>query len=191
MKTSTEAEFREFVVSRWPRMLRTAHLLTGQHHDAEDLVQTALAKAYVKWERIRRTDDPDAYVWRIMININVDRLRRMKGREWLTTRFPEPQAPDHIEGLAERSAIRDALSRLPPKQRAVAVLRYLEDRSESEVARLLGTSVGTVRSHAARALKKLREHAIPNDHAIPNGPTIPNEPAALGRTRGTGGSGRD
>ncbi|MFD7438233.1 SigE family RNA polymerase sigma factor [Streptomyces sp. NPDC059861] len=179
MKTSTEAEFRAFMVSRWPRMLRTAHLLTGQHHDAEDLVQTALAKAYVKWERIRRTDDPDAYVWRIMININVDRLRRMKGREWLTTRFPEPEAPDHTDGFAERSAILDALSRLPPKQRAVTVLRYLEDRSESEVARLLGTTVGTVRSHTARALKKLREHAVMS------------EPATLGRGRGTRGGGRD
>ncbi|GGT04357.1 SigE family RNA polymerase sigma factor [Streptomyces chromofuscus] len=179
MKTSTEADFRAFVVTRWPRMLRTAHLLTGQHHDAEDLVQAALAKAYVKWERVRRTEDPDAYVWRIMININVDRLRRMKVREWLTTRFPEPEAPDHMEAFAERSAILDALARLPAKQRAVAVLRYLEDRSESEVARLLGTSVGTVRSHAARALKRLRELAEST------------EPAVLGTRRGTKGGGRD
>lgn len=157
MKSSTEADFRAFVVSRWPRMLRTAHLLTGHHHDAEDLVQAALAKAYVKWERIQGTDDPDSYVWRIMINAHVDRLRRIRLREWLTTRFPESAGPDRADSVAERSAVLDALTRLPAKQRAVVVLRYLEDRSESEVARLLGTGVGTVRSHTARALKKLRE----------------------------------
>ncbi|MCP3769463.1 MULTISPECIES: SigE family RNA polymerase sigma factor [Streptomyces] len=180
MKTSTEADFRAFVVSRWPRMLRSAHLLTGHHHDAEDLVQAALAKAYVRWERIQRTDDPDSYVWRIMINANVDRLRRAKVREWLTDRFPEPAAPDHDDTVAERSAVLDALARLSAKQRAVVVLRYLEDRSETEVARLLGTGVGTVRSHTARALRKLREEAL-----------VPEE-VALAARRGTeGGGGRD
>ncbi|GGT16447.1 RNA polymerase sigma factor [Streptomyces kurssanovii] len=158
MKTSAEVEFRAFVVSRWPRMLRTAHLLTGHHHDAEDLVQAALAKAYVKWERVQGADDPDSYVWRIMINANVDRLRRTRLREWLTIRFPETAAPDRSDAVAQRGAVMDALGQLPPKQRAVVVLRYLEDRSESEVARLLGTGIGTVRSHTARALKKLREH---------------------------------
>ncbi|MFI6286479.1 SigE family RNA polymerase sigma factor [Streptomyces sp. NPDC051018] len=157
MKTSEEAEFRAFVTSRWPRMLRTARLLTGHHHDAEDLVQAVLAKAYVKWERIQRTDDPDAYVWRIMINANVDRLRRTRVREWLTNRIPETAVPDGTERIAERSALAEALHRLPPRQRAVIVLRYLEDRSESEVAGLLGTRVGTVRSHAARALRALRD----------------------------------
>ncbi|MGW4200526.1 SigE family RNA polymerase sigma factor [Streptomyces sp. NPDC004726] len=157
MKTSAEAEFRAFVVSRWPRMLRTARLLTGHHHDAEDLVQASLAKAYVRWERVQGTDDPDAYVWRIMINANVDRLRRRRAREWLTTRFPETAAPDRTDGIAERSVLAEALHRLPPRQRAVIVLRYLEDRSESDVARILGTRVGTVRSHVARALRKLRD----------------------------------
>jgi RNA polymerase sigma-70 factor (sigma-E family) len=180
LKTSTEAEFRAFMVSRWPRMLRTAHLLTGHHQDAEDLVQAALAKAYVKWERVRRTDDPDAYVWRIMINTNADRLRRMKVREWLTTRFPEPAAPDRNEAFAERSALLDALARLPAKQRAVVVLRYLEDRSESEVARLLGTGVGTVRSHTARALKKLREQVVTSEAATSEAAT----PGADRATRG-------
>ncbi|MET9112501.1 SigE family RNA polymerase sigma factor [Streptomyces zhihengii] len=163
MKTSAEADFRTFVASRWPRMLRTAHLLTGHHHDAEDLVQAALAKAYVKWDRVRRADDPDAYVWRIMINTNTDRLRRLRLREWLTTRIPDTAAPDGADGVMERGAVLDALAQLPPRQRAVIVLRYLEDRGEREVASLLGTGVGTVRSHTARALKKLREH--PGIHA--------------------------
>ncbi|GAA2228488.1 SigE family RNA polymerase sigma factor [Streptomyces amakusaensis] len=157
MKTSAEVEFKAFVVSRWPRMLRTARLLTGNHHDAEDLVQAALAKAYVKWERVRRADDMDAYVWRIMINANADRLRLIRVREWLTSGFPEAEAPDRTDCIAERSALTEVLQELPPRQRAVVVLRYLEDRSETEVARMLGTRVGTVRSHTARALRRLRE----------------------------------
>ncbi|MFF8955899.1 SigE family RNA polymerase sigma factor [Streptomyces sp. NPDC014894] len=157
MKTSAEVEFKAFVVSRWPRMLRTARLLTGNHHDAEDLVQAALAKAYVKWERVQRADDIDAYVWRIMINANADRLRLVRVREWLTSGFPETAAPDRTDGIADRSALSAALRGLPPRQRAVVVLRYLEDRSETEVARMLGTRVGTVRSHTARALRRLRE----------------------------------
>ncbi|MEU1281818.1 SigE family RNA polymerase sigma factor [Streptomyces sp. NPDC005805] len=158
MKTSAEADFRDFVAARWPRMLRTAHLLTGHHHDAEDLVQAALAKAYVKWDRVRRAEDPDSYVWRIMINTHRDRLRRVRLREWLTTRIPESAAPDRADAVTERGAVLDALAQLTPRQRTVVVLRYLEDRSESEVAALLGTGVGTVRTHVARALGKLREH---------------------------------
>ncbi|MER6910736.1 SigE family RNA polymerase sigma factor [Streptomyces sp. NPDC000594] len=157
MNSSTEAEFRAFVASRWPRMLRTARLLTGNHHDAEDLVQSALVKTYVKWERVRRAEELDAYVWRIMINTNRDRVRLNRVREWLTTRFPETAAPERADGIAEAGALAEALSLLPARQRAVIVLRYLEDRSETEVARILGTHVGTVRSHAARALYRLRE----------------------------------
>lgn len=138
-------------------MLRTARLLTGNHHDAEDLVQSALVKTYVKWERVRRADEPDAYVWRILLNTNADRARLKRVREWLTPCFPETVAPDRVDGIAEAGAVAQALRRLPARQRAVIVLRYLEDRSESEVAHILGTHVGTVRSHAARALYRLRE----------------------------------
>ncbi|WP_101258423.1 SigE family RNA polymerase sigma factor [Streptomyces barkulensis] len=156
MKTSAEAEYRQYVADRWPRMLRTAYLLTGNHHDAEDLAQVALAKAYTGWERVQRAADPDAYVWRIMINANADRLRRLKVREWLTDRFPERQSADRADRIVDRSLLMEALGRLPARQRAVVVLRFLEDRSESEVAAVLGTGVGTVRSHTARALARLR-----------------------------------
>ncbi|MTE20150.1 SigE family RNA polymerase sigma factor [Streptomyces sp. TRM43335] len=156
MKTSAEADFREYVADRWPRMLRTAYLLTGNHHDAEDLVQASLAKAYTRWERVQRADDPDAYVWRIMINTNVDRLRGLRVREWLTTRFPESQTADGTDRIVDRNLLLKALGRLPARQRAVLVLRFLEDRSETEVAKVLGTRVGTVRSHTARALARLR-----------------------------------
>ncbi|MBU7598054.1 SigE family RNA polymerase sigma factor [Streptomyces sp. P38-E01] len=156
MKTDTEDDFRSFVTSRWPRMVRTAYLLTGHHQDAEDLVQTALVKAYTRWSRVRESQDPDAYVWRIMINTNIDRLRRLRLREWLTHFLPDTAGPDSTDQLAERGVVLAALRQLPPRQRATVVLRYLEDRSESEVAALLGTHVGTVRSQTAKALARLR-----------------------------------
>ena len=138
-------------------MLRTAYLLTGNHHDAEDLVQSALVKVYLRWQRVLRTGNPDAYVWRVMVHANVDRLRRLKLPEWLTTRLPEKSTADRTEQVAERSALVQALMRLPARQRASVVLRYFEDLSETEVAGLLGVRVGTVRSQTARALAKLRQ----------------------------------
>ncbi|WP_078856355.1 SigE family RNA polymerase sigma factor [Streptomyces sp. NBRC 109706] len=151
-----ESDFRAYMAARWPALLRTAYLLTGNHHDAEDLAQTALTKACARWKRVRRADDPDAYVWRVLINANVDRFRRRRVREWLTDRFPERAESDSAEQIAARGVLLPALERLTPRQRAAVVLRYLDDRSETEVARLLGTGVGTVRSHTARGLAKLR-----------------------------------
>ncbi|MBB1254645.1 SigE family RNA polymerase sigma factor [Streptomyces alkaliterrae] len=157
MKKSAEDDFRMFVRTRWPRLLRTAYLLTGHHQDAEDLVQAVLARAYTRWERVSGARDPDAYVWRVMINMNADRLRRRRLGEWLTGWLPERAAPDSAdEQVLERGVLLDALRALPPRQRATVVLRYLEDRSEREVAELLGTGVGTVRSQTARALRRLR-----------------------------------
>ncbi|MDT0342443.1 SigE family RNA polymerase sigma factor [Streptomyces litchfieldiae] len=151
-----EDDFQAFMESRWPALLRTAYLLTGNRDDAEDLAQAALARAFSKWSRVRRADDPAAYVWRIMINANVDRLRRLKFRESPTSSLPERPAADRSDELVTRGALLDALGRLPTRQRAVIVLRYVEDRTETEVADLLGIGVGTVRSHAARALARLR-----------------------------------
>ncbi|MDT0445600.1 SigE family RNA polymerase sigma factor [Streptomyces johnsoniae] len=156
VRGSAEEEFRAFMTVRWTRLLRTAYFLTGNHHDAEDLVQTALAKAFARWQRVRQADDPDAYVWRMLINANVDRMRRFRIPEWLTNRFPERHAPDASDQLGVRDALLAALARLSALQRAVVVLRYLEDRSEAEVAALLGKRVGTVRTHNARALRRLR-----------------------------------
>lgn len=158
MHGTTEAEFRAFVTARWPRLLGTAYLLTGHHHDAEDLVQTALARAFSRWERVTRADNADAYVWRIMINLHRDRARRADVREWLTGWLPDrPGGSDSGDRVATRSTVVDALARLPSRQRAVVVLRYLEDLSEGEVATLMGTGVGTVRSQAGRALARLRQ----------------------------------
>jgi RNA polymerase sigma-70 factor (sigma-E family) len=160
---SVEDDFQAFMVARWPALLRTAYLLTGNRDDAEDLVQAALARAFSRWSRVCRADDPAAYVWRIMINVNVDRLRRLKLREWLTSRLPDRPTADRSDELVARRALLDALDRLPARQRAVVVLRYVEDRSEGEVAELLGIGVGTVRSHVARALARLRSDGALRD----------------------------
>lgn len=155
-----EDELRALVTQSWSRLFRTAYLLTGDHHEAEDLVQATLVKACAKWHRVRSSDDPYAYLRRILVTSNVDRLRRRRVREWLTFRPPEPATADLTDRVAERVADRDAvvraLSRLPARQRLTVVLRYLEDLSETEVARLLGTRVGTVRSQTARGLARLR-----------------------------------
>jgi RNA polymerase sigma-70 factor (sigma-E family) len=149
--------FSEYMVSRWDRLLRTAYLLTGNQHDGEDLAQAALARAYSRWRRVRAADDPDAYVWRIMLNLHTERRRRLSFlRERPTGDLPEDATADASEQVLLRGVLRRALALLPPRQRAVVVLRYLEDRSETEVARLMGTSIGTVRTHAFRALTRLR-----------------------------------
>ncbi|GAB2877006.1 SigE family RNA polymerase sigma factor [Streptomyces mayteni] len=123
----------------------------------EDVVQATFAKVYAKWDRVRRADDTDAsYVWRMLINTNGEPLRRQRVREWLTTLVPDRQARDRADQIADRDALTQALLRLPARQRAAVVLRYAEDLGEREVARLLGTGVGTVRSHTARGLARLR-----------------------------------
>ncbi|CAN5564018.1 hypothetical protein BH10ACT10_BH10ACT10_20470 [soil metagenome] len=148
---SSAESFDAFVAARYQALLRTAYLLTGNHHDAEDLVQTALVKAVGAWKRIE--DSPDAYVLRILVNENVSRWRRHKGREVLTDRTPDrpvTQEPD------EAIVLRDALAGLAPRQRAVVVLRYYEDLTERETAEVLGIAVGTVKSQTRDALARLR-----------------------------------
>jgi RNA polymerase sigma-70 factor (sigma-E family) len=151
-----ESEFQDFVLARRRALMHTAYLLTGDAGRAEDLVQTALAKAYVAWRRVRDVEDPDAYVRRILINAHASERRRKRVREWFPGTVPEPAVADRAEAVADRSALMAALGSLAPRQRAVVVLRFWEDRSENDVAHLLGCSVGTVRSQASRGLAKLR-----------------------------------
>ncbi|WP_109506237.1 SigE family RNA polymerase sigma factor [Nocardioides speluncae] len=147
-------EFEEFVAARTAALLRTAYLLTGNHHDAEDLVQTALVKVVPHWRRIN--GNPEAYVRRILVHENVSRWRRRRWREVSSERAPEPRAPS--EPTDERLALQQALAKLAPRQRAVIVLRYFDDQTEAETARLLGVSVGTVKSQTRDALTRLRQH---------------------------------
>lgn len=155
-----EESFRAFMVSRWPSLLRTAYLLTGNHHDAEELAQTALARSYAKWDRVQRSDDVDAYVWQIMIHVNVDRLRRRKVREWVSGFIPDTPVPDRTGEIHERSLLLEALARLPYRQRAAVTLCYFADLTHAQAAAVLGTRPSTVRSQVARALARLRQDDV-------------------------------
>jgi RNA polymerase sigma-70 factor (sigma-E family) len=151
----TEASFEEFVQGRSAAFARLAYLLTGDRHDAEDLVQTAFARIAARWHRV---GDPEAYARRVLYTQAVSWLRVVRRRrgEVLTGAPPEtgrtgPGDPDLRIVLAQ------ALAKLSPKQRAVLVLRFYEDRSEVETAELLSVHVGTVKSQTRLALRKLRE----------------------------------
>jgi RNA polymerase sigma-70 factor (sigma-E family) len=150
--------FDEFVAVRGQALQRTAYLLTGDWALAEDLLQTALARAYPRWDRILR-DDPEAYVRRTIVNTWSSWWRRKWRGESPTERLPEGVVPDAYDDADRRDAVRDALRRLAPKQRAVVVLRFHEDMTEAQVAALLGISVGTVKSQTAKALAHLRSDA--------------------------------
>ena len=146
--------FAEFVTARSPRLLRTAYLLTHDWARSEDLLQTALAKSWYVWGRIGA--NPEPYVRKIMVNTYASWWRRRWNGEQPTREMPERAGHDQHAAVDDRDALWRALQRLPKRQRAVIVLRYFEDLSEAEIADTLGTSVGTVKSQAAKALAKLR-----------------------------------
>lgn len=155
MIVSTRGEpdgFADFVRARGGCLHRTAMLLTHDHAAAEDLVQTALAKAWQHWQRI---DQPEAYVRRIMVNEFATGWRRKWRGEVPTEELPE-QAVNDDDQVATRAGLIDALAQLPRQQRAVVVLRYFHDYTEEQTARTLGISTGTVKSHTSRALSALR-----------------------------------
>lgn len=156
MDAEAEREFREFVAARSAALFRSAYLLTGQREQAEDLLQTVLAKVARRWRQIKL--QPEAYSRRALYNEQVSRWRLGSwGRETVRDRLPEPAAPgDHAAATDLRLTLAVALRRLTARQRAVLILRYAEDLSENEVAAVLEISVGTVRSTASRALARLR-----------------------------------
>jgi RNA polymerase sigma-70 factor (sigma-E family) len=161
-----ETEFDAFVVARSPGLLRTAYLLTGDRQRAEDLLQTALSKAWFAWRRIEQ--EPEPYVRRIMATTAASWWRRRWTGETPTSEVPETLVPPESERAVERNDLWQAVRHLPPRQRAVVVLRYLEDRSEAETAQLLSCAPGTVKSQAAKALAKLR-----SDPALSPPPSAP------------------
>ncbi|GAA3817581.1 SigE family RNA polymerase sigma factor [Streptomyces phyllanthi] len=160
-KQARDAQFQSFFIGRWPRLLRTAFLLTGEQHAAEDLVQTTFEQVYVAWSRVASADDPDTYVRRVMINAHARRHRR-RLKEFLAPRSDSPLVPelpdggDRIAQADDRGALLKALSQLPPRQREAVVLRYWEDLSEGQAAEAMGCSVGAVKSNAAKGIAKLR-----------------------------------
>jgi RNA polymerase sigma-70 factor (sigma-E family) len=151
-------DFREFVVSRSPALLVTAYLLTGDRGTAEDLLQTALLKTHRHWDRIRAGGNPEAYVRRVMANQRISWWRRRQLRVAESDRpLPDLPARDDGDRIEQRDELWRALRQVPPRTRAVLVLRYWEDLSEEETARILNCSVGTVKSQASRGLRRLRD----------------------------------
>jgi RNA polymerase sigma-70 factor (sigma-E family) len=148
-------DFDDFVAARSSRLLRTAYLLTRDHALAEDLLQTALTKAWFAWSRIE--SDPEPYVRKILVNTFATWWRRKWNGEHAYAEPPEPDSgPGRHDEADQRHDLWDAMGRLPRRQRAVIVLRFVEDLSEAETARLLGISPGTVKSQTSKALAKLR-----------------------------------
>lgn len=150
-------EFAEYVSARSARLQQTAYLLTHDRGKAEDLVQTALAKAWLAWRRIE--GDPDPYVYRVIVNTHAGWWRRRWRAEIPTSRMPERTDityPDVVDGVADRTTLWTAIGRLSHRQRAAVVLRYWEGLTVEQVAGVLECTTGTAKSHLSRALAKLR-----------------------------------
>ena len=154
-RLSSSDQFAAFVAGRGPALQRTAYLLTGDWALAEDLLQTALAKSYLAWGRIRH-DDPEGYVRKVLANTHASWWRRKWRGEAPTEVLPDGPAHDGTAAVDDAVPLAAALRRLPPKQRAVVVLRYHEDLTEAQTAKALGVSVGTVKSQTSKALATLR-----------------------------------
>jgi RNA polymerase sigma-70 factor (sigma-E family) len=161
MNPDDRESFRSYVAARSPALLRTAYLLTGNRPDAEDLLQTALAKTYLAWGSIRDKNALDGYVRRVMVNTRTSWWRRSgHATEFATDVILElPNRRDATDDVVLHDALWRALAGLGKRQRAIVVLRYYEDLTEAETAHALDISVGTVKSTTARALAKLRDDA--------------------------------
>jgi RNA polymerase sigma-70 factor (sigma-E family) len=163
-RTLTDEEFSEFVHGVWPKLYRTAYLMLGDHQLAEDLVQAALAKTYASWRKVKDPAAAPAYARVVLANTAASWFRR---RSWRNEQPTEP-LPDsgHEHDPSDRPTLAAALGVLPPRQRAVIVLRYYEDLSVREVALALGISEGTVKSQTSDALGRLREQL--GDTVVPH-----------------------
>lgn len=161
----SDEQFTAFVNNAWRPLYRTAYLLLGEHGAAEDLTQAALTKTYVAWGRVRETDAAFGYARTILLNEARSLFRRPSWRREL----PSDELPEqvHERDLSDRPAVLDALRLLPPRQRAVVVLRYYEDLDVARTAELLGCSTGTVKSQTSDALSKLRR--LLGDAVLPEG----------------------
>lgn len=163
--TDMDDGFSDYAAARWPSLYRTALLLTGKPAAADDLAQETLVKAYANWHRVRRADSPDAYVRKMLVNHFLgDRRReqRQRAKAHLTLVADRVDAVD----TADRIDLWAHVTELPPRQRAVVVLRYYEDLSEAEIAATLGISTGTVKSTASHAIKALRTHYSTTDEEV-------------------------
>ncbi len=152
-----DADFAEYLAARRQRFLRTAYLVCGDPHTAEDLVQNAMAKLYLAWDKVSGVEHKDAYVRRMIVNEHISWWRRSSRRpEVSSERLPEAGRDDAYDD-GTSAQLWAFVQSLPRKQRAVVVLRFYEELSEAETADALGISVGTVKSQASRALAALRQ----------------------------------
>ncbi len=160
MPTITHAElptFEEYAAATWPSLYRRAYLLSGNHADAEDLAQQTIIKVHGAWSRVNRSASPNAYVRRILTNTFLSTKRPQRSHLELLAgeSAPEPVSPP-VDGPEDRMVLWPHVRDLPPRQRAVIVLRYYEQLSEAEIADALGCSRGNVKSTAHHALQNLR-----------------------------------
>jgi RNA polymerase sigma-70 factor (sigma-E family) len=157
MDEAAERRFREWATARAAPLHRTAFLLCGDWHVAEDLVQESLARTALHWRRVEAADSPDAYVRKILVNQARSRWRRRSNHERPSDELPDARVEDGSEDRARRNELLAALRSLPARQRATVVLRYFDQLSEAETAYSLDCSVGTVKSQTSRALATLRK----------------------------------
>lgn len=162
-RSPSDAEFTEFVHASWASLHRTAYLMLGDRAEAEDLVQTTLAKTYASWSKVRDVEAAPGYARTVLVNTAASWFRK---KSWRNER-PTASLPDHPHETdpTDRPALIDALAQLPPRQRAVIVLRYYDDLTVSQTAAALGCSDGTVKSQTSDALTKLR--GLLGDAVIP------------------------
>lgn len=182
MRQADEREFREFVAARIEPLRRMAYLLTRDWHTADDLVSITFGKLYRHWRRVAAAENVDAYVRAVLTRAWLDERRRPWRREAPVREVPESAAADEAAEVPTRIRVLELLSRLPPRQRAVVVLRHYCDLSVEETAAILGVNPGTVKSQSARGLEGLRRLAGATDPAAPTGaepptPTVPGAPA--------------
>ena len=167
---STDEEFSAFVAARADHLYRQAWLLTGTRQAAEDLVQTALTKTYAAWSRVRRADDPVAYVHGVLMKTFLSDRRRRWSREVPHGDLPDRPAPqDPTDTQVDRLALVGALAGLGRTDRAVVVLRYWDDRSVADTAQALGLSEAAVKNRSLRALRRLGDALsdVPETHPVP------------------------
>ena len=157
-----DEEFAEFVAARYRALVRTGLLLTGDRGHAEDLAQSALIRTYLAWPRLHEPANAESYARRVLTRLAFRAGQRRWRGEIAAERLPEPSVAPPAEAATGALAVdvRRALAALPDGQRAVLVLRYFDDQTEAETARLLGISPGTVKSRTARGLAALRQSGL-------------------------------
>ena len=157
------SDFTEYAAARWPSLVRTAVFLGCRPDDAQDLVQTTLVRCFVAWSKVKRAEDRDAYVYRMLLNALRDGKRRRWTREVPTEAPPEAAVADRSGAVDLAVSVDRALGKLSPEQRQVLTLRFLAGLSEHQTAAALGIPVGTVKSRASRALAALASDGTLSD----------------------------